>query len=198
MFIIFNVLGLLIFLFLFWKRLKEDYLPNQIFSTFFYILFFILLSYFISINFFSFWWFWSTYIGFLLGLVISLFRFKLKFYETYEAAFLGFLICFSLYLLGDSVKNLNVVSFFGFAVSMFLIGTFQFIDMNYKNFSWYRSGRVGFTGLAISLLFFLVRLLTYIFFPNTLSLIQGFEIYFDSVSSFIFLALTYNLSRSNS
>jgi len=197
MLIIFNIIGLLIFLFLFWKRLKEDYLPNQIFSTFFYILFFILLTYFISISFFPSWWFWSTYLGFLLGLVISIFRFKLKFYETYEAAFLGFLICFSLYLLGDSVKNLNAVSFFGFTVSMLLIGFFQFVDINYKNFSWYKSGRVGFTGLVISLLFFLVRLLTFLFFPNTLSLVYGFEIYIDSISSFIFLALTYNLSRRN-
>ena len=196
MFIVFNLIGLFVFLFLFWKKMKEDYLPNQIFSTFFYILFFMLVSYFVSINLFFPWWFWFTYLGFILGLVIGLLRFKLKFYETFEAAFLGFLICFSMYLLGDSVKNLSVVSFAGFVVSMILIGIFQFIDIHYKNFSWYKSGKVGFTGLALSLLFFLVRILAYIFFPNTLSFIPNYEIYLSSISSFIFLALTYNLSRS--
>lgn len=195
MFIILNLVGLVILLFLFWKRMKDDYLPNQIFSTFFYILFFILVFYLVSIKLFPFWWFWFTYLGFFLGLITGILRFKLKFYETYEAAFLGFLICFSIYLLGDSVKNLNAGSFFGFVVSMVLIGIFQLIDMNYKNFSWYKSGRVGFTGVILSLIFFLVRLLAYIFFPNTLSFVSNYEIYLSSISSFIFVALTYNLSR---
>ncbi|MFH1971516.1 MAG: hypothetical protein ABIJ05_04000 [Patescibacteria group bacterium] len=196
MFITFNLIGIFIFLFLFWKRMKDDYLPNQIFSTFFYILFFMLVFYFISINLFTSWWFWFTYLGFTLGLVLGILRFKLKFYETYEAAFLGFLICFSMYLLGDSVRNLNIDSFVGFVISMLLIGIFHFIDANYKNFSWYKSGKVGFTGLILLAIFFLTRALAYIFFPNTLSFVPNYEIYFSSISSFIFLALTYNLSRS--
>lgn len=196
MFIILNIVGLIIFLFIFWKRLKEDYLPNQIFSTFFSILFFMLLTYFVSINLLPTWWFWCTFLGFILGLIIGILRFKLKFYETFEAAFLGFLICFSLYFLGDSVKNLNIISFAGFVISVILIGIFQYIDLHYKNYSWYKSGKVGFTGLILSAIFFLVRVLTYNFFPNTLSLVNIYEIYLSSVSSFIFVALTYNLSRS--
>ncbi len=196
MFIVLNLLGLIIFLFLFWKRLKEDYLPNQIFSTYFYVLFFTLTFYLVSINLFSSWWFWFTYLGFILGLILGLLRFKLKFYETFEAAFLGFLICFSMYLLGDSVRNLNLASFIGFVISIILVGISQFIDIHYKNFSWYKSGKVGLTGLILSIIFFLVRVLAYIFFPNTLSFIQNYEIYLSSISSFIFLVLTYNLSRS--
>jgi len=196
MFIVFNLIGLFVFLFLFWKKMKEDYLPNQIFSTFFYILFFMLVSYFVSINLFFSWWFWLTYLGFILGLVIGLLRFKLKFYETFEAAFLGFLICFSMHFLADSVKKLSVVSFAGFVVLVILIGIFQFINIHYKNFSWYKSGKVGFTGLVLSFLFFLVRAIAYIFYPGTLSFIPNYEIYLSSISSFIFLALTYNLSRS--
>lgn len=196
MFIIFNIIGLIIFLFLFWKRLKEDYLPNQIFSTFFSILFFMLLTYFLSINLFPSWWFWCTYLGFFLGLIIGLLRFKLKFYETFEAAFLGFLICFSLYLLADSVRNLNIVSFAGFVISVILIGIFQYVDMHYRNYSWYKSGKVGFTGLILSAIFFLARIIAYLYFPNTLSFVHNFEIYLSAVSSFIFITLTYNLSRS--
>lgn len=196
MFIIFNLIGLIIFLFLFWKRLKEDYLPNQIFSTFFSILFFMLLTYFLSINLFPSWWFWCTYLGFFLGLIIGLLRFKLKFYETFEAAFLGFLICFSLYLLADSVRNLNIVSFAGFVISVILIGIFQYVDMHYRNYSWYKSGKVGFTGLILSAIFFLARIIAYLYFPNTLSFVHNFEIYLSAVSSFIFITLTYNLSRS--
>lgn len=196
MFITLNLIGLFIFLFLFWKRLKEDYLPNQIFSTFFYILFFMLLTYFLSSSFLSSWWFWLTYAGFVAGLIIGIIRFKLKFFETYEAAFLGFLISFSLYLLGDSIRNLNIVSFIGFVIVIILVGLFQFIDMSYKNISWYKSGKVGFTGLVLTILLFLVRAIVYLFYPNVLSILPNLEIYFSLVSALIFLVLTYNLSRS--
>jgi len=37
--VIFLFLGIIIFLFFFWKRLKEDYSSERIFSTAFYILF---------------------------------------------------------------------------------------------------------------------------------------------------------------
>lgn len=196
MFIIFNVIGLTIFLFLFWKRLKEDYLPTQIFSSYFYMLFSILISYFLSIKFLPNWWFWITFVGFLLGLSIGLLKFKLKFFETYESAFLGLLISFSLYLLGDSVKNLNIVSFLGFVVSMVLIGIFQYIDMHYKNISWYKSGKVGFSGLTITAIFFLTRIIVSIFYPQTLSILPNYEIYISSICVLLSLALTYNLSRS--
>jgi hypothetical protein len=155
-----------------------------------------LLTYFLSINLFPSWWFWCTYLGFFLGLIIGLLRFKLKFYETFEAAFLGFLICFSLYLLADSVRNLNIVSFAGFVISVILIGIFQYVDMHYRNYSWYKSGKVGFTGLILSAIFFLARIIAYLYFPNTLSFVHNFEIYLSAVSSFIFITLTYNLSRS--
>lgn len=196
MFIVLPITGMFIFLFIFWKRLKEDYLPNQIFSTFFYILFFTALSCFLSIKFLSNWWFWISFFGFILGLVISLFRFKLKFYETYEAAFLGLLILFSLYQLGDAVSNLNLISFFSFVVGMILIGLFQYVDMHYKNIGWYKSGKVGFTGLFMSAVFFLARAVASKFFPNILSFQPDYELYLSSVSSFFFLMLTYNLSRS--
>lgn len=196
MFIIFNIAGFLIFLFLFWKRLKEDYLPNQIFSTFFYILFFVLIFFFFSVRFVYDWWFWITFSGFLIGFSLSLLRFKLKFYETFEAVVLGFFVSFSLFLLGDSVKNLSAVSFAGFVLGILLIGFYQYIDIHYKNFSWYKSGKVGFCGLISFALFFLLRGLVFSFYPYVLSFVPKYEIFMSGTASFIFFVLTYNLSRS--
>jgi len=79
---------------------------------------------------------------------------------------------------------------------MVLIGIFQYIDMHYKNISWYRSGKVGFSGLAITAIFFLTRIIVSVFYPQTLSILPNYEIYISTICVLLSLALTYNLSRS--
>jgi len=194
--IVLNIIGFILSLFLFWKKLKEDYLPNEIFSTYFYILILVLISFFFSKQFASSWWFWIVLIGYFSGLFLGILKFRLNFFESFEASFLGFLVNFSLFLLGDSVKNLSLVSFLGFTTLIILIGFFQYIDLHYKNISWYKSGRVGFTGLISAGVFFILRLITSIFYPSFVSFAPQFEIYLSALASLIFFGLTYNLSRS--
>jgi hypothetical protein len=195
MFIAINIIGFFISLYLFWKRLKEDYIANQIFSTAFFSVIGLIIFYLISSKFFSDWWFWATSAGAVVGLSIGVWKYKLKYFETFEAASLGYLIWLSLYFLNDAVTHSNLPSFIGFVTIVILVGLYHFFDNHYKSFIWYRSGKVGFSGLATSTLFFLLRTIVFIFSPHVLSFVPKFEIYLSALASFLFAFLTYNLSR---
>jgi hypothetical protein len=195
MFIAFNIIGFIIFLYLFWKRLKEDYIANQIFSTAFFSVIGLVVFYLISRKFFFPWWFWSTLTGAVIGLSLGVWKYKLKYFETFEAASLGLFIWLSLYFLADAVTHSSLPSFIGFVVIVILVGLYHFFDNHYKSFIWYRSGKVGFSGLATSTVLFLIRTIVFLFLPNALSFVPKFEVYLSALASFLFAFLTYNLSR---
>lgn len=195
MFIAFNIIGFFIFLYLFWKRLREDYIANQIFSTAFFSVIGLIIFYLISTKFFLPFWFWATLTGAVVGLSLGVWKYKLKYFETFEAASLGYFIWLALFFLADAVTHSSLPSFIAFVVVVILVGLYHFFDNHYKSFIWYRSGKVGFSGLATTAVFFLIRVLVYIFFPHVLSFIPKFEIYFSALASFLFAFLTYNLSR---
>lgn len=198
MFIVLNIIGFIFFLYLFWKRLKEDYIANQIFGTAFFSVIGLIILYLISRKFFFGWWFWSTLVGAILGLSLGVGKYKLKFYETFESASLGLLVWMALFFLADAVTHSSLSSFIGFVVMVLLVGLYHFFDNHYKNFSWYRSGKVGFSGLATSAIFFLIRTLVFIFVPTVLSFVPKFEVYLSALASFLFFFITYNLSREMS
>ncbi|MFC1625495.1 hypothetical protein ACFL1Q_00430 [Patescibacteria group bacterium] len=191
----FNLLGIFLFLFLFWKRLKEDYSSDIVFSSSFYILAALGVFAGISFKFLPLWWFWFSLLGIALGLGISFFRFHLRTYETLEVTVLSFLPWLSLLFLSDSINSYSIISFVAFALCLVLIFIFYFLDMHYKNFSWYRSGKVGFTGLTVLGIFFLIRAALAIPFHTVLSFVGTAEVYISAVLSFICFVLVLNLSR---
>lgn len=160
------------------------------------MLVFLLVFYFISRRFVFDWWFWLTLAGFLTGLFIGILKFKLKFYETFEAFFLGFVIWLSLYFLEDAIKNSSLPSFLAFVVVMVFVGLYNYFEMHYKNFVWYSSGKVGFSGVTTAAFFFLARALVSSFYSFVLSFVPKYEVFIAGITSFIFFLLTYNLSRS--
>ena len=190
-----NILGLFIFLFVFWRKLKEDYVSEIIFSASVFILLGLLAGFIISLKFFPSFIFWSEFIGILLGLALSVLRLKLRVYETLEAAVISFLPWFGIYFLHDSVDNSSLISFIAFGVVLALILAYYFFDLKYKNFSWYRSGRVGFSGLATLGLFFLVRSAVAIFTDNVLSFGGSMEPFISGAFAFISFVAIFNLGR---
>jgi len=80
-----NVLGIFVFLFIFWKRLREDYSAEIIFKTAFDILVGLLAGFLLSLKFAPIACFWLIMAGALLGLAFAIFRLRVKFYETFEA-----------------------------------------------------------------------------------------------------------------
>jgi hypothetical protein len=194
--ILINLLGALVFLFFFWRRLREDYSGTQIFTTAFYILIGVSLGFLISFNFFSLWWFWLSLVGTLLGLVLGIWRNKLRFFEVLESSLMAFLPWLVLIFLSDSILKSNPISLI-FSVLIFgLMGVFYYLDDHYKGFVWYRSGRIGFAGLTTAGLFFLIRMALATFFSFVLSFSGKSDIFLSGICAFILFLLIYHLARS--
>jgi len=200
-------IGLLPFLFFFWRRLKEDYTSGQIFTAGFYIIFsvfFFILAFTLGIPRViaaspiyspSGLWFWGAVLGLMIGLGLSIWKLNLKFFETLEAGILGSFFWLAVIFLINSVRDSSVVSLTAFGVSAALILLFFFLDGRYKKFTWYRSGKIGFSGLAVAGTFFFVRAAVALFFPFVLSFVGKLDALISGSISFILFLLLYNLAE---
>jgi hypothetical protein len=196
--IAFNTLGVLIFLFVFWKRLREDYPISQIFTTGLYMIAGISLAVIISAKFFGSWGFWLSFIGAALGLALGVLKFKLRFFETFEAGVTATLPWLGVVFLSDSIEKSNISSFIGFIVIILLIVLFYFLDAHYKKFTWYKSGRVGFTGLTTLGLLLLLRAAVAPIVPDMLSFSGKYEAIISGILAFVSFLLVFNLARTQS
>ena len=194
--ILVSIFGILIFLFLFWKRLKEDYSAEIIFKVCFYILVGTGAGWALSIILFPVWFFWLAFTGGVLGFAIAFFLLKVKFYETLEAFIIGFLPWLSLIFLQNSVETSSLSSFLGFLAILILTFVSYYFDTHYKKFNWYRSGRIGFAGLATAGLFFLTRLILAIFKVPVLSFVGIDEIVISGILMIVSFVLLFNLGKS--
>ena len=193
--IIITLAGILIFLFLFWRRLKEDYPSEIVFTTSVFMLLGTSLGLLLSKKFIPAFWFWGAFSGASLGLLIGVLRYKLRIFEVMEAGTLGLLPWLGIAFLGDSIINSSLPSFLAFFAITCLVTLFAFLDSHYKNFAWYRSGRVGFSGLTTLALFFLLRAGFAPFFPFVISFTGRQDAILSAVVAFAFFLLTFNLAR---
>lgn len=196
--LLFGLVTSIVFLFVFWRKLKEDYVADQIFSTGFYIITGIVVGVVVSVNFKPAWWFWSGLSGALLGLSIAVERYKLRLFEVLEASVNGGIILMASYFLLEWIKVPGTYILVMFLSMLFLILLFEFLNLHYKRFSWYKSGRVGFTGLTISGIFFLLRAVGAGFFPITVSFVGKSDVILSGIFAFISFISVYNLSRASS
>lgn len=192
-----GIVGVVSFLFIFWKKLKEDYSSTFVFTTSFYVLgsmagFALAAKYFAAS-----WLFWATFAGALVGLALGVLRFKMRFFESYEALAIGILPWLSLYYLADAIKASSIYSFVAFVFVVSLMGLYYYLDKHYKSFSWYRSGRIGFSGLSVSGVFFLMRAAVASFLPFVISFLDKYEALLSGVTAFVFFLLTFNLARKS-
>jgi len=190
-----NILGVLAFLFIFWKRLKEDYISNQIFSSAFMVLSGLLIAKLITTYYLAAWWFWLSILSVSVALFLAIKRYRLRVFETLEAVVLSLLPWLSLLFLADSILSSSSLSLGGSILIALLIILFFVFDKHYKRFTWYKSGRVGFTGLTILGLFFLIRAFVALNFHNVLSFSGKNEVYFSVVLAFSSFLILFNLSR---
>lgn len=190
-----GLVGITLFLFLFWRRLKEDYPTPEIFTSAFYVLFGVLLGYLISRFYFPGLWFWLEGVGIALGLTLGVVRYKFRFFEVLENLVLGILPWLGLIFLKDSIKLSSLTSFLAFFAVACLLTLFAYLDASYKNFSWYKSGRVGFSGLTTLGVLFLLRAAFASFFPNVLSFVK-YEAILSGITAFVIFLAIFNLARS--
>lgn len=194
--VLFNSTGALLFLFLFWKRLKEDHISNQIFSSAAFLLFAVFIAKIISNAFLPNWWFWITFGAVSVAFALGIIRYRLRIFETLEATVVSFLPWLSFFFLSDSIANSSISSLIASLAIFLLVIIFFLLDKHYKKFSWYKSGRVGFTGLTILGLFFIIRGSVALAFPDMLSFSGKHDVYLSAIVAFASFLVVFNLSRS--
>lgn len=186
--------GIMFVFFFLWKRLKDDYHYEKIFNLAFFVILAQFIGFVVASNFLPTYWFWIE-LGFIaLAFVLTIQKQKIKLFESLDGVTLGFLSWLSLYYMVEAVAKSSLSSFVAFWVCLLLVFLFFFLDTQYRRFSWYRSGRVGFSGLVTLILFFLIRLIFTFTFPYLVSLSGSFDMYLSGISLLTFFILLYRLS----
>jgi hypothetical protein len=193
--VIANILGFFLFLYLYWKRLKEDYPAEKIFNSGFILSISVFLGMFISKIFPNIYWFWIIVFIILIFEAINVFKLKIKFFESLDALIISLLPWLSLFYLSHSIQDSNLSSFIAFWFCLFLIFLFFLFNNFYRTFNWYKSGKVGFSGLSVCVIFFGTRSISSIFMKNLVSF-AGYYEPFISATFFVFsFLLLFRLSR---
>ncbi len=187
--------GLLIFLFIFWKRLKEDYASEIVFKSASFILFLFLGGYLLSLKYSPQAYLYFGFVGALAGVYLTVNKLRIKFYEVLDAVVLAFLPWLSLTFFKDSVIASSFISFAAFLYVLIIIFLYYYFDTHYKEFTWYRSGKVGFSGLAALAIIFLTRSLIATIGIPVLSFVGRFEGIVSGALAFVAFLLLYNLGR---
>ena len=190
-----NIFGIIIGLFLFWRRLKEDYIENQIFSVAFLSIFIFIAFYFISRVFFQKWIFWLPLIGSYGVLILLGKKLGMRIFEVADAAVIAYLGWFSVNSVIFLIQLKNIQSLILVITNLVFLFAFFLIDSQYKRIPWYRSGRTGFTGMFILGLFFLIRAAVALLAPDMLIFLLEYDIFISGVISFISFLMIFNLAR---
>ncbi len=190
-----GTVGIIIFLFIFWKRLNEDYSSEIIFQVATAILIGLGLGYSVSSLFLPVWFFWISILGALAAMLMMIFKFKLRFYETFEALILSGMPLISLMFFKDSMNGSSLNSFLAFVGSLILIFLSYWFDVNYRNFVWYKSGKIGFAGLTTAALFFLARTVIAINGLTMISFVGKIEAIISGAVVLVCIGLLINLGK---
>ncbi|OGM21085.1 hypothetical protein A2714_02020 [Candidatus Woesebacteria bacterium RIFCSPHIGHO2_01_FULL_38_9] len=192
--IIFTTFVVLIFLYVFWRRLKEDYTQNQIFTCGFYILLGLVIGSIIADAFAPLWFFWLSFSGAVAGMLLGVYRFKLRIFEVLEASVIGALVLLSATYTFDWITTKNIFSALGALAVVILMIFYALLNKHYKRFTWYKSGKVGFSGMMTLGIFFLIRTIIAILLPHMLSFVGSIDAVISGTLSFLAFITLYNLA----
>ena len=131
-------------------------------------------------------------------MTLAIFRFKLRIFEVVESGVLGSLSLLSLVYLYALLENGDILAGSGILICIALIILFIYFDKHYKYFTWYKSGRIGFSGLTILGLFFLIRAAVALFFSDMISFVSGYEAVLSGVLAFVSFLTVFNLAKAKS
>ena len=193
--LLFSFVGIIVFLFFLWRGLREDYKVNEIFSFGFHVIIFMIIGLLVSLIFYKTAWFWLSYVGAIIGFVIGLNRAKIKFLDGLETAVLSFFYLFEVVLVGFFLNLYSPLSFAIMVFVLWLLLLFYFLKGKYKSFGWYKSGRIGFSSLAVLIIFFASRVPVAIFFPDMISFLGKFDAIPSLLVCLFFIFILIRLSK---
>lgn len=190
-----SIVGVLLFSFLFWRRLKEDYSSDIIFSTLLFTLLGIGISLAISLYAFRSFWFWATVLGASVGILGGIVKYNLRIYEVIEAAVVSLLPWLGVVYLVYALVFSSLISLIGLGIVAACLVLFVVLNNRYKRLSWYKSGRVGFAGITTLGVFFLSRALIAIVANDVLSFIGKYEIAVSALAAFVCFFVVFRLAK---
>jgi hypothetical protein len=184
---VFRVVGIILFLYLLWRNLRENY-DDQKLITFSWVSLLVFLVFgrlfYGLIN----WGVWNndlvdwvsvmdkpgmSYIGAYLGLILISWLFsrqqQWRFLNFMEDLFRPFLVMVGFFMLDELLRSkfsLETGLFLLLMILMFPL--FSWVSKRYRSFVWYKSGKKGFALLLLNFLFFLVLAPILIFFKDNL------------------------------
>lgn len=192
------LIGPFIYLFLYWRSLRQDYSSEVIFESGFFKIFLIILFAFLGNKYLASnleqnqiispqgLWFWFGVLGFFIGIFYTSIRKKMKFFETLEAETPALLLWLSGVLL--------VREIWAGGIYILLVIFYYLLAKNYKKFAWYRSGKLGFSALLTLGVFFLLRSVFAIYDPSMLSLAGRMDGVLSAGFAFLSFFSIYNLA----
>ncbi len=178
------VVCIFVFLFVFWRGLKEDYIPSQIFTTSFAVIFAASIAFLLSEFFFKQYRFWFLVTALIIGYVIGSKKSGVKFYEGWDSVVVALLLS----LIASVVAlyrywNINWILFY-LSITLSLIIFFT-LKKVYKTFIWYKSGKRGFPGLFTIGIFFLIRSVISFVKPDFTLMLTEYDMFFSGLISFM-------------
>jgi hypothetical protein len=182
------------FLFFLWKKLREDYEKDHIFTLGFLSLFGLYIGFGIG-RLLPEYWFWTSLVGFCVAFVLYTRKAKLRFYESLEAAAPGLLLFLFVPFLTHAITTQNIVSGVAGGVTLFCIFILFILRKHYKRFTWYKSGKIGFASMVVFGFIFLLRTIIALVLPDTFSIAWPVDILASAIVSFLCFFSLYNLSE---
>lgn len=171
-FLVLLLLGAFLFSFILWRKLKEDWPHEHIFTFTLFTLLGGTLGWWVSSLFFPGLLFWATFFAGSAFALWALKRFGLRFFEVADSIVPAWFWLSLFIFLGRSFGSRLFL--FEAGASLVSIFIYNFFLSRYRAFSWYPSGKVGFAGLAGLSLYFLLRasieILAYLMLSFTLNL----------------------------
>jgi len=193
--VISNVFGMLLFIYLFWRRLKEDYSSDIIFSTALTTLLGLGVALFIALYVFPKYWFWITFVGASIGMLVGVVKYNLRIYEVIEGMVISLLPWLGLVYLVMAVSSRSAIMLVGFAIVLLCLVIYGVLNKYYRGFSWYKSGKVGFAGITTLGVYFLARAVVAIASSDMLSFIGKYEVVVSALATFVCFAALFRLSK---
>ena len=83
-----------------------------------------------------------------------------------------------------------------FVVGLLLVCLYVTLNNYYKQFPWYKSGRVGFSGLVVLGSGFLIRSVVSLVYPNMIFFIGRVDAVLSAAIAFLFFFTVHSLSQA--
>lgn len=140
-------------------------------------------------------WFWGGILGYIISYIFILGKEKIRYNELFQATSTGYLYMLTFLFAMHYYLSRTLISLYAFALLVIFLILYFVLEINYKKFNWYKSGKRGFASfLLFGLIFSLKAVVSYYFFDMFTS-IGYVGTVFSSALAFLMFYTLYNLSQ---